>query len=137
VLNPQWLRTFSTLVELGNLTRTDERLAPLELVAPAGQDLSTWADLERLGARPWQGFTNQIGLILDPVGRGLGFSVLPRDARLAFAQPERIQVIEGTPQVVDTLWLLRRAEWPLSARAQTVLQHLRPRFGPSSPSATT
>jgi hypothetical protein len=55
---------------------------------------------------------------------------LPRYARLAFAQPERIQVIEGTPQVVDTLWLLYRAEWPLSARAQTVLQRLRPHFEP-------
>jgi DNA-binding transcriptional LysR family regulator len=189
MLNPQWLRTFSTLVELGNFTRTAERLdltqaavldnrfdlglaplkpadarlkverfaqEPLELVAPAGAEINSWADLERLGfidhpdgqamagrllsrrfpgspgahRLPCRGFTNQIGLILDPVARGLGFSVLPRYARLAFAQPERIQVIEGTPQVVDTLWLLYRAEWPLSARAQTVLQRLRPHFEP-------
>ncbi|AOW14854.1 LysR family transcriptional regulator [Hydrogenophaga crassostreae] len=131
---------------------------PLELVVPAGLAVNTWADLERLGfidhpdgqamagrllsrrfpgspgahRLPCRGFTNQISLILDPVARGLGFSVLPRYARLAFAQPERIQVIEGAPQVVDTLWLLHRAEWPLSARAQTVLQRLKPHFEPDA-----
>lgn len=135
-----------------------ERFAqePLELVVPAGVDITAWADLERLGfidhpdgqamagrllsrrfpgcpgahRLPCRGFTNQIGLILDPVARGLGFSVLPRYARLAFEQPERIRVIGGAPEVVDTLWLLHRAEWPLSARAQTVLQRLRPHFAP-------
>ena len=137
-----------------------ERFAqePLELVVPAGVDIAAWADLERLGfidhpdgqamagrllsrrfpgspgahRLPYRGFTNQIGLILDPVARGLGFSVLPRYARLAFAQPERIRVIGGAPEVVDTLWLLHRAEWPLSARAQTVLQRLRPHFAPQA-----
>ncbi|WP_407469993.1 hypothetical protein ABFU48_08665 [Xanthomonas campestris pv. raphani] len=27
----------------------------------------------------------------------------------------------GLPPVVDTLWLIHRAEWPLSARAQQVV----------------
>ncbi len=127
---------------------------PLELVAPAGESVRAWADLERIGlidhpdgqamagrllsryfpgapgigSIPCHGFTNQIGLILEPVARGLGFTVLPRYARLAFARPESIQVIEGPRAVVDTLWLLHRAEWPLSARAERVVQRLRRRF---------
>ena len=128
---------------------------PLELVVPAGAPVNSWADLERLGfidhpdgmamatrllsrrfpgqpgvrSLPCHGFINQIGLILEPVARGLGFSVLPRFARLGFPRPEAIQVVEGQPQVVDTLWLLHRAEWPLSARAQRVIERLRPRYG--------
>lgn len=149
--------------ELGLVTLppTDARLTvsrfaeePLELVAPAGETVSSWADLQQLGfidhpdgqamagrllsrrfpghpgvhTLPCRGFTNQISLILEPVARGLGFSVLPRYARLAFAKPESIQVIEGAPPVIDTLWLLHRAEWPLTARAVTVLNRLKPHF---------
>ncbi|SDV46025.1 LysR family transcriptional regulator [Chitinasiproducens palmae] len=124
---------------------------PLELVVPAGNDVKNWSDLERLGfidhpdglamatrllARrfpgnpgvrnlPQHGFSNQIALILEPVARGLGFTVIPRHARQAFAHADAIQVIEcGTP-VVDTLRLIHRAEWPLSARASWVLNQLR------------
>ena len=127
---------------------------PLELVAPAGISIDKWADLEKLGFidhpdgqamagrllsrrfpggagvrnLPCNGFTNQIALILESVSRGLGFTVIPRYARLAFSRPDAIQVIDGDHPVVDTLWLLHRAEWPLSARAQLVLQRIRPAF---------
>lgn len=127
---------------------------PLELVVPAGAQVRDWADLERLGfidhpdghamagrllsrrfpdapgvrSLPCHGFTNQIGLILEPVACGLGFSVLPRYARLAFSRPESVRVVEGVPPVVDTLWLLHRAEWPRSARAELVLRRVQPFF---------
>lgn len=123
---------------------------PLELVVPAGALVTEWQDLERLGfidhpdgqamgtrllARRFpgnpgirsidvHGFINQIALILEPVARGLGFTVIPRHARQAFARPDAIDVIECDPAVVDTLWLVHRAEWPLSARACWVLEKL-------------
>jgi DNA-binding transcriptional LysR family regulator len=153
--------------ELGLVTLppTDARLTvsrfaeePLELLAPVGVTLTDWTDLQRLGfidhpdgqamagrllsrrfpghpgvhTLPCNGFTNQISLILEPVARGLGFSVLPRYARLAFSKPESIQVIGGAPPVIDTLWLLHRAEWPLTARAETVLNCLKPHFATAS-----
>ncbi|QFT85494.1 HTH-type transcriptional regulator CysL [Halomonas sp. THAF12] len=122
----------------------------LELVVPAEADVEGWEDLARIGFidhpdghhmatrllsrrfpgnpgvrhLPCRGFTNQIGLILAPVAQGLGFSVLPRFAREAFAAPEAIRVVEGSPEVVDDLWLLHRAEWPLSARAERALEWL-------------
>ena len=131
---------------------------PLELLVPAGESVQCWADLERLGfidhpdgqamagrllsryypgapgvcSLPCHGFTNQISLILEPVARGLGFTVLPRSARLAFARPESIKVIEGVRPVVDTLWLLHRAEWPLSARADLLIQRIQPHFWSAS-----
>ena len=127
---------------------------PLDLVAPAGATVQNWSDLQRIGfidhpdgqamagrllSRRFpggpgagnlrcSGFINQITLILEPVSRGLGFTVIPRYARLAFTKQGAIQVIEGEPAVVDTLWLLHRAEWPLSARAQRALQFVGPHF---------
>lgn len=71
------------------------------------------------------GFTNQITLILEPVARGLGFTVLPRYARQAFARQDAIQVVEGEPAVMDTLWLIHRAEWAVSARGRWVVGMLR------------
>ncbi|MGB8714668.1 MAG: LysR family transcriptional regulator [Onishia taeanensis] len=155
--------------ELGLATQRpeDPRLAvslfakeALELVVPAGVEVEGWGDLERLGfighpdghdmatrllsrrfpgnpgvgRLPRHGFINQIGLILAPVAQGLGFSVLPRFAREAYPHPEAIRVVEGEPAVVDNLWLLHRAEWPLSARAQRAVERLKARLV-SAPSA--
>lgn len=124
---------------------------PLELIAPASERVEGWEDLRRIGfidhpdgramgsrllsryypdesgigSLPCRGFTNQIGLILEPVARGLGFTVLPRYARLAFQRAESIQVIKGPRLVEDTLWLIHRSEWPLSTRAELVVQKLK------------
>ena len=128
---------------------------PLELVVPADAMVHDWNDLERLGfidhpdgqamARrllglrfprdpgieqvPIRGFTNQVGLILEPVARGLGFTVIPQYARRAFERPEHIRVVGGDDPVVDTLWLIRRAEWPLTARARHVVDRLNAQVG--------
>ena len=128
---------------------------PLELVVPAGEEVRGWADLERLGFidhpdgqamatrlltqrfrrnpgirnLPVRGFSNQIALILEPVARGLGFTVLPRYARRAFARPEAIRVVEAGAPVVETLWLIHRSEWALSPRARQVADYMAERAG--------
>ncbi|WP_353232307.1 LysR family transcriptional regulator [Pseudomonas helleri] len=75
-----------------------------------------------------QGFSNQVGLILEPVCRGLGFTVLPRFARRAFHDQDALQVIECGAPVVDTLWLIHRSEWPLSSRARGAINTLSKRL---------
>ncbi|MCY0964721.1 LysR family transcriptional regulator [Parathalassolituus penaei] len=126
---------------------------PLELVVPAGETVNDWSDLQRLGfvghpdgkaiatrlfARwfpgnpgvetlPCKGFINQVALIPEPVARGLGFTVLPRYARLAYPHQERIQVLDLGPQVWDTLWLIFRQDWPLTSRARYVVERLNSR----------
>ncbi|MGN5223769.1 LysR family transcriptional regulator [Aeromonas veronii] len=82
---------------------------------------------QRVDEIPLRGFTNQIGLILEPVTRGLGFTVLPRFAVTAFAQQEKIRVIQSRIEVIDTLWLIYRAEWPLPARHQRLVTVLKQR----------
>ncbi|MFM0143377.1 LysR family transcriptional regulator [Paraburkholderia sp. RL18-085-BIA-A] len=128
---------------------------PLELVVPAAQaDVHEWSDLERLGfidhpdgqamasrllsrrfpGNPGihtlrrQGFSNQIGLILEPVAHGLGFTVIPRYARTAFPRQDEIAVVECGSPVVDTLWLIHRSEWPVSNCAARAIERLRERF---------
>lgn len=124
---------------------------PLELIVPKGYAVNRWQDLEQLGfidhpdgkdmatrllarafpgnsginSLPCHGFINQVGLILEPVARGMGFSVLPRYARSAFGRQGDIEVVAPGHQVVDKLWLIHRAEWPLSARAQCAIKILR------------
>ncbi|HEY4093811.1 MAG TPA: LysR family transcriptional regulator [Luteibacter sp.] len=126
----------------------------LELVVPAEADVHGWDDLVRLGfidhpdghamatrllSRrypgkrgladiPVTGFTNQIALILEPVARGLGFSVMPRHARRAFSRPEAIRVLDADRAVVETLWLIHRAEWALPRRARHVVDALHARL---------
>jgi DNA-binding transcriptional LysR family regulator len=138
------------------LTASEFAEEPLELVVPQGAVIQGWEDLVQLGFvdhpdglamatrllsrrfpgeahmrdMPRRGFSNQIGLILEPVARGLGFTVLPRYARQAFSRPQQIQVLDSTHQVIDKLWLIHRAEWPLSTRAQRVVNHLRALMGP-------
>ncbi|WP_279608589.1 LysR family transcriptional regulator [Burkholderia gladioli] len=158
----------SNLYEVGLVTLKpdDERLAvsrfaeePLELVVPADDYVSNWADLERLGfvdhpdglamasrllsrrfpdnpgvrGLPRRAFTNQVGLILEPVARGLGFTVIPRYARQAFARQEAIRVIECGASVVDTLWLIHRSEWTLSGRMLRAVEALRHRLHTTCP----
>ncbi|MFT4174252.1 MAG: LysR family transcriptional regulator [Rhodocyclaceae bacterium] len=121
----------------------------LELVVPTGTRIETWDDLVRLGfiehpdgpvmatrlfgrsfpgnpgvrSLPCRGYINQIGLILDSVANGLGFTVIPRHARQSFPHAGAISVaISGDPY---PLWLVHRAEWPLTARAAFVLERLR------------
>lgn len=127
---------------------------PLELVVPARAEVTAWDDLARLGFidhpdgqamagrllsrrfpgspgvrhLPCHGFSNQVGLLLEPVARGLGFTVLPRYARQAFGRQDAIRVLAGGPPVVDTLWLIHRAEWPLSARARRAVEQLAARL---------
>jgi hypothetical protein len=55
---------------------------------------------------------------------------------MGFSRPESIQVVEGVPEIHDTLWLLHRPQWPLSAHAQLVLQHLQKRYMPIETTTT-
>ncbi|WP_309834939.1 substrate-binding domain-containing protein [Caballeronia sp. LZ065] len=127
---------------------------PLELVVPAGAKVRAWSDLEALGFidhpdgpamanrllsrrfrknvsmgdLPRNGFSNQFAHILEFVACGLGFTVIPRYARVAFAQQHKIEVMECGSPVVETSWLIHRAEWPLPARCARAVRYLEARM---------
>ena len=80
---------------------------------------------QRVSAIPRRGFINQIGLILEPVAHGLGFTVLPEFAVGAYGRASELTVVEQVQPVVDTLWLVTRREWPLRAATAYALDILR------------
>lgn len=113
---PSWLH----LCQLGFIDHPDGRSMAQRLLGRRYPG-------QRVDEIPLRGFTNQIGLILEPVARSLGFTVLPRFAVTAFAQQEKIRVIQSSIEVIDTLWLIYRAEWPLPARHQRLVTILKQR----------
>lgn len=104
---------------------------PLVLVTPASVKKVSWSKLIKLGviAHPdgahhcnlllsknfeqfvgieqfqQRGFSNQIGLILEPVSLGLGFTVLPMHAVAAFGKQNSIQLHTLPTKVTETLYL--------------------------------
>lgn len=70
---------------------------------------------------PRKGFSNQIGLILEPVSMGLGFTVLPAHAVEAFPKPELIKVHQLAHPVRETLYLCALRHRPLQKRMETVI----------------
>lgn len=59
---------------------------------------------------PARGFTNQIGTVQDPTARGLVCTGLPRVAVQAHPHPQAFRAVDVAPQLVDSLWLIFRAE---------------------------
>ena len=120
---------------------------PLLLVTPLDIDEPSWQALTELGLIdhpdgshhaglllaanypefrhsnliPKKGFSNQINLILEPVSRGLGFTVLPAYAVEAFPQPKRIKVHQLANPVNETLYLCTPRNRARAKRIETVI----------------
>lgn len=77
---------------------------------------------------PRKGFSNQIGLILEPVSMGLGFTVLPAYAVEAFQKPEHIKAHRLSNPVSETLYLCVLRHRALQRRMETVIAEARRRL---------
>ncbi|CAM4071296.1 LysR family transcriptional regulator [Shewanella aquimarina] len=123
----------------------------LLLVTPASQTSLSWEDLLKLGfidhpdgahhaklllganypefehidQLPKRGFSNQIGLILEPVSRGLGFSVLPAYAVEAFARQDKITAHRLPVAVSETIFLCRRRQAVLPRRVGSLSEAIK------------
>ena len=72
-----------------------------------------------------KGFSNQIGMILEPVSRGLGFTVLPAHAVAAYPNPQLLKCHQLPVSVSETLYLAVRRQQVLPNRMQTVLNEVK------------
>ncbi|WP_318261510.1 LysR family transcriptional regulator [Zhongshania marina] len=72
-----------------------------------------------------KGFSNQIGLILEPVSMGMGFTVLPAHAVEAFHKPEHIKPHPLANPVSETLYLCSRRHKVLQKRMETIIAEAR------------
>ena len=78
------------------------------------------------------GSINQIGQILEPVAKGLGFTVLPKSAIDSFHSPKKINVFEAKTPVIETLHLVVKKGRKLPARFDTVSRKLQGHFNMST-----
>ncbi|MBD1581564.1 LysR family transcriptional regulator [Pseudoalteromonas sp. S16_S37] len=67
-----------------------------------------------------KGFSNQIGLILEPVSKGLGFTVLPAFAVAAFHNPDAIKVHHLNVPVSEPIYLCTHRQTGKPNRVETV-----------------
>lgn len=67
---------------------------------------------------PLSGYINQLGQILYPVAKGLGFTILPIGAVNAFPQQEYIRILETDKSIQETLYLVYKQHKPLPIRYQ-------------------
>lgn len=111
VKEPGW----DTLMELGFIDHPDgSHHASLLLSA-------NYPEFQHSNLFPRKGFSNQIGMILEPVSMGLGFTVLPAHAVEAFNKPELIRAHQLASPVSETLYLCVQRQRKLQNRLKTVV----------------
>lgn len=75
------------------------------------------------------GFSNQIGLILEPISRGIGFTVLPQFAVSAFAKQALIKIHPLTHYVKESLYLCRNRQAYITKRSEFIANQIREVIG--------
>ncbi|WP_417544439.1 LysR family transcriptional regulator [Marinobacter sp.] len=115
VVEPSW----KALTELGFIDHPDG-------AHHAGMLLgANYPEFQHCNLFEKKGFSNQIGLILEPVSKGLGFTVLPAHAVEAFPKPELVKIHRLPVPVREPLYLAVRRDKPLQNRMDTVIAEAR------------
>lgn len=112
---PSW----ETLIALGFIDHPDGAHHASMLLS------ANYSEFQHINDFKKKGFSNQIGLILEPVSRGLGFTVLPAHAVAAYANPELISSHRLSTPVSETLYLAVRRQQALPNRMQTVIDEVK------------
>jgi len=69
---------------------------------------------------PVTGFINQISQILEPVAKGLGFTILSKSVIDNFHTPQHITIFTPPKPVMETLYLVKKRNRTLPARFTTI-----------------
>lgn len=112
--------TFKELLMLGFVDYTDGN-------TNAGRVLKkNFADEFRsMNHLPRQGFTNEVGQVLDAVARGLGFTVVPRPVLETSPWQRQVRELHVPQPVYETLYLVSRRDVELPKRYHRLLDSFR------------
>ncbi|MDI3326531.1 LysR family transcriptional regulator [Pontibacterium granulatum] len=77
-----------------------------------------------MGQIPESGYINQLGQILLPVAKGLGFTVIPKSSLDAFPFPDQLQSASLPVSVEDEVFLITKKHRPLPKRYQLIRELL-------------
>jgi len=78
---------------------------------------------------PVTGYVNQINQILDPVAKGLGFTMLPKSAVDSFHEPKKLKIFSPKKPVMQTLYIVKKRNRALPARFEIVKSLLLKQLG--------
>jgi DNA-binding transcriptional LysR family regulator len=90
----------------------------LSLYFAQSQELS-WSSVS-IEHIPVSGYINQISQILEPVAKGLGFTVLPKSAVDSFKDAHRIKIFKAQEPVIETLYRVKKQHRVLPARFTSI-----------------
>jgi DNA-binding transcriptional LysR family regulator len=110
---------WQSLIELGFISHPD--------AAHHGKQLlkENYPQFEHVEQFPHKGFSNQISLILEPVSKGFGFTVLPLFAATAYQPQESIQIHKLLTPVSENLYLCVNRHVVNSSRANMIKSNIR------------
>ena len=80
---------------------------------------SNFADIN-IEQLPVTGYVNQISQILEPVAKGLGFTVLPKSAVDSFKDRQLLKIFKPQKPVIETLYMVKKRNRILPARFELV-----------------
>ena len=113
------------LTKLGLINHPDAKHY-LSLYFAQSQDADfTQLNIEQL---PVTGYVNQISQILEPVAKGLGFTVLPKSAVDSFKDRQRLNIVKPQHTVIETLYMVKKRNRVLAARFEQVKSILQEHF---------
>lgn len=106
--------TWSELLKLGFISHPDAAHHARLLLT------ENFSQFEHIDQFIYKGFSNQISLILEPVSKGLGFTVLPLYAAKAFRQQNLINIHTLKQTVSENLYLCFNRHAILASRVQFI-----------------
>ncbi len=116
-------KTFTDLMNLGFIDHPDGAYhATLVLSANFPEQFHSAEQLAR------RGFMNQVGMILDPVAAGFGFTVLPASVAINHLKAKKIKTFPLSVKVNEPLFAIWRSAWPLAARYIRLLKIIKKAF---------
>ncbi|WDE04739.1 LysR family transcriptional regulator [Thalassomonas viridans] len=111
--------SWQKLLELGFISHPDAAHHARLLL---GENFTEFTHIEQF---PHKGFSNQIGLILEPVSRGLGFTVLPLHAVNAFHNQSAIRTHPLARPVGEKLYLCHNRTAFMANRSKHIKVQIR------------
>jgi LysR family transcriptional regulator, transcriptional activator of the cysJI operon len=120
-------KTFDDLVRLGFVDHPDGRYGLYRMI----QEIFP-AEMKKLEDVRVSSYVNNIEKILEPVAKGMGFTVLPEYTCKHFSKKDRIAYFSLTSSVVDNVYFIRKKDRDLGNRFDFVIKELRNRVKANS-----
>ena len=105
---------WKTLLELGFISHPDAEHHSRQLLS------MNYPEFEHVEQFCCKGFSNQISLILEPVSRGLGFTVLPLYAAKAYQPQTSIKIHKLKTSVSENLYLCNNRHTIMTNRTKSI-----------------